>query len=256
MKNIRTGVCSLMFFALFIPPLMAAELQGEVRWGESVTLSTNLDLEVLQATARPGEQIKKGALLVQLDDGVLRARLAAARAAVAHQMLLLKEAKSELQRSEELYERTLLSDHDLDLARIALAGAESGYQRASAELVAAQRDVARTRVVAPFGGMVLQRHVQTGETLNGRFNAVPLYTLVATEERMVRLVVPASQAVGVTLGDELAMQAGERRYTGSVTAIAHPTAKAAASQVTIDIILSAGKGEALEIGETVRVSLP
>jgi RND family efflux transporter MFP subunit len=256
MKKMGTGVCSLMFFALFSAPLMAADHQSEVRWGDPVTLSSNLEVEVVQATARPGEQVKKGALLVQLDDGVLRARLAAVRAAVAHQMLLLKEAKSELQRSEELYERTLLSDHDLDMARIALAGADSGYQRASAELVAAQRDMAHARVVAPFDGVVLQRHVQTGETLNGRFNAVPLYTLVATEERMVRLVVPASQAVGVTLGDELAMQAGERRYTGSVAAIAYPAAKVAASQVTIDILFSPGKGEVPTIGEMVRVSLP
>jgi RND family efflux transporter MFP subunit len=256
MKKMRIGVCSLMFFALFPPLLMAADLQGEVRWGEPVTLSTNLDAEVMQTTARSGESIKKGALLVQLDDGVLRARLAAARAAVAHQTLLLSEAKSELQRSEELYERTLLSDHDLDLARIALAGADSGYQRASAELIAAQRDVARSRVVAPFDGMVLQRHVQAGETLNGRFNAVPLYTLVATEQRVVRFVVPATQAVGVAMGEELALQAGERRYTGSVTTISYPGAKAAVSQVTIDILVSPGKGETLSIGETVRLTLP
>jgi multidrug efflux system membrane fusion protein len=254
MMNMKTMVWSLLLLAA-PPPLMAAELEGEVRWGVSLTLSTNLEAEVVQATPRPGEHVRKGALLVQLDDGVLRAQLAAARAAVAHQKLLLSEAKSELQRSEELYERTLLSDHDLDLARIALAGAESGYQRANAELVTAQRDVTHARQVAPFDAVVLARHVQAGEMLNGRFTAVPLYTLVATDNRVVRLVAGASQVAGVTLGRELAVQVGAQHYTGSVEAITSHGGKAAQPQVTIDIRLLPGK-EPVAIGETAKVKLP
>lgn len=254
MKNMRTKVWSLLLFAVFIPPLMAAELQGEVRWGEPLTLSTNLEAEVVQATARPGEHVKKGELLVQLDDSVLRAQLAAARAAVVHQKLLLSEAKSELQRSEELYERTLLSDHDLDMAKIALAGADSSYQHASAELAAAQRDVTYARRVAPFDGVVLARHVQAGEMLNGRFNAVPLYTLVATDNRVVRLVVGAGQATGVSLGNKLAVQVGEQHYSGNVAAITRHGGNEA--QLTIDILLAGGKGDSVAIGETAKVTLP
>lgn len=255
MMKMRTMVWSLLLFTASLP-LVAAELEGEVRWGEPLTLSTNLEAEVLQAAVRAGAHVKKGTLLVQLDDSVLRAQLAATRAAVAHQKLLLSEAQSELQRSEELYERTLLSDHDLDLARIALAGAESGYQRANAALVAAQRDVTHARQVAPFDGVVLARHVRAGEMLNGRFNAVPLYTLVAMDNRVVRLVVGASQVAGVTLGRELMVQVGAQHYTGSVEAITSHGGKTVLPQVTLDIRLLPGKGETVGIGEAAKVKLP
>jgi multidrug efflux system membrane fusion protein len=241
---------------LFVTTLHAAEFEGEVRWGEPLTLSTSLEAEVVQAAARPGEQIKRGALLVQLEDGVFRAELAAARAEVAHQKLLISEARNELQRSEELYERTLLSDHDLDLARIAHAGANSGHQQAVAQVAAAERALARTRIAAPFDAMVLARHVQAGATVNGRFNAVPLYTLVAAQERMVRLLVAARQASGVKPGAELALQMGERRYRGTVAAIAHHGEPGAAPQMTIDILFTPAAGDAVAIGETARVAIP
>lgn len=255
-KMMRTRAWVLLLSVLGSAPLCAAEIEGKVSWGEPLTLTTTLEAEVVQASVRPGEQIKKGTLLVQLDDEVMRARLAAARAELAHQRLLLSEAKNELQRSEELYERTLLADHDLDLARIALAAADSGYQRASSEQVAAQRMVAQSRVVAPFDAMVLARHVQAGETLTGRFAAVPLYTLVAAEQRRVRLVVAAAQASGVVPGRELALQLGARRYSGRVAAITRAAEEAAAPAATIDILFTPGQGEAVAIGEAVRVSLP
>ncbi|MCW8918633.1 MAG: efflux RND transporter periplasmic adaptor subunit [Gammaproteobacteria bacterium] len=251
-----TRVWLPLILMLRIAPLGAAELSGEVGWGESVTLSTTLEAEVVRVTARPGELVKKGALLLQLDDDVARAQLAAAVAEVAHQTLLLREAGSELQRSEELYDRALLSDHDLDLARIGHAAANSSYQRASAGLAAAERTVAEIRLVAPFDGVVLRRHVQAGERVNGRLHSVPLYTLAAARDRVVRLVVMPAQAAGVKPGDELALRRGEQHYRGRVTALTHHGEPGSAPQVTVEILFSPEKGEAMTIGEVVRVSLP
>jgi multidrug efflux system membrane fusion protein len=250
------GGWPLLLCTLFVTTPHAAEFEGEVRWGEPLTLSTSLAAEVVQATARSGEQLKKGALLVQLEDGVFRAELAAARAEVAHQKLLLAEARNELQRSEELYERTLLSDHDLDLARIAHAGANSSYQQAVARVAAAERALAQTQITAPFDAVVLARHVQVGATVNGRFHAAPLYTLVAAQERVVRLLVAARQAPGVMPGAELALQLGERRYRGRVAAITHHGEPGAAPQMTIDILFTPAAGDAVAIGEVARVTLP
>lgn len=251
-----TRVWLPLILMLLVAPLGAAELQGEVGWGEAVTLSTTLEAEVVRVTARPGEVVKRGVLLLQLDDEVARAQLAAAQAEVTHQTLLLREAGNELQRSEELYDRALLSDHDLDLARIAHAAANSSYQRASAGLAAAERTVAQTRLVAPFDGVVLRRHVQAGERVNGRLHAVPLYVLVAAQERGVRLLLSPTQAAGVKPGDELALRRGEQHYRGRVVALTHHGEPGSAPQVTAEIIFSLDKGEVVTIGEAVRVNLP
>ena len=70
-----------------------------------------------------------------------------------------------------------LADHDLDMARIALAAAKSSYDGAVYEVTEAQREVQRRRIVAPFEARVQEIHVQAGETINGTLNAVKLITL-------------------------------------------------------------------------------
>ena len=166
--------CCLMlcsWLALFANVTNAADASGPL------ILSSNLAAEVNKSPLAEGDRVKKGALLLQLESGVARAQVAQAKAEMAHQKLLLTEAQNELQRSDELYERTLLSDHDLDLARIAHAAAQSSHSRAMAELAAAQRNLAIRRIIAPFDGQVVEIFVQAGETINGRFNAVKLISL-------------------------------------------------------------------------------
>ena len=142
-----------------------------------LSLSSNLAAEVVEVRVSAGKKVKRGALMLQLENDVARVRLQQARTERAHQELLLKEADNELQRSEELYDRTLLADHDLDLARIAQAAAQSSYQGAVLRVKEAEREMERRRIVAPFDAQVLEVFVQVGETINGTLNSVKLITL-------------------------------------------------------------------------------
>ena len=175
MKSYCLMLCG--WLAFFASVANAVELTGEVESTGSLVLSSNLATEVVKNSVTEGDIVKKGALLLQLESSVARSRLAQAEAELAHQKLVLAEAQNELQRSEELYERTLLSDHDLDLSRIAHAAAQSSYSRAVAELTAAQRNLALRRIVAPFDAQVVEIFVRAGETINGQFNAVKLISL-------------------------------------------------------------------------------
>ena len=142
-----------------------------------LNLSSNLAAEVIEVRVSEGNKVKRGALLLQLENSVATARLQQARAELAHQQLLLKEAENELERSEELYDRTLLADHDLDLARIGHAAANSSYHSALLEVKRAERDLALRRIIAPFDAQVQELHAQAGETINGTLQSVKLITL-------------------------------------------------------------------------------
>ncbi len=178
-------VCLMLcgWLTLFVGAASAVELDASADSSGPLILSSNLAAEVVKSPVAEGERVKKGALLLQLESGVARARLAQAEAELAYQKLVLAEAQNELQRNEELYERTLLSDHDLDLARIAYAAAQSSYSRAKAGLTVAQRELALRRIVAPFDAQVVAVFVQAGETINGQFNAVKLIALRPVNKR-------------------------------------------------------------------------
>jgi multidrug efflux system membrane fusion protein len=171
------------WLTLFVGVASAVEADASGESSRSLILSSNLAAEVVKSPVAEGDMVKKGALLLQLESGVARARLAQAEAELAYQKLLLAEAKNELQRNEELYDRTLLSDHDLDLARIAHSAAQSSFSRARAGLTAAQRELALRRIVAPFDAQVLELFVRAGETINGKFNSVKLIALQPVKKR-------------------------------------------------------------------------
>lgn len=177
-KIFLLAVCVLMSLGTH-----AAESQGKSEAAETLFLSTNLAAEVVAVRVSKGERVKRGTLLLKLEDEVAQARLQQARGELAHQELLFREAEKELQRSEELYERTLLADHDLDLARIAHAAAQSSYNNASLNMKKAQRDLELRRIVAPFDAQVTEIFVQAGETVNGQFNSVKLIALRPASSR-------------------------------------------------------------------------
>jgi RND family efflux transporter MFP subunit len=255
MNRFVKGIWMSLLLAGLSSVSLAAELEGEVRWADLVTLSTNLKGEVVRADAQPGGLIKKGSLLVQIEDRVLRARKAQAQAELVHQELLLAEAKSELERTEELYDRTLLADHDLVLARVAHASANSSYQRAKAELANAKRLLELSRTHAPFESVVVARHVVAGETVNGTFTSVPLYTLASAEHRLVRMKGDAGQLSGLRTGDALEMQIGSRRYQGKVSSI-QPVDVNKGDEAVVDIRFTPGASHMPHIGAVARVTLP
>ena len=81
-------------------------------------------IRVLAVLMAGTQRVASGALLVELDQRVLRAGLAAAEARVALAKLKQAEAGRELDRTLELYDRTLLSEHEKQQAQIDAAAAD------------------------------------------------------------------------------------------------------------------------------------
>jgi RND family efflux transporter MFP subunit len=132
-----------------------------------------------------------------LDDSTQRAQLAlaeaqlgSAQAALAETRALLTQAELDLDRTEELAARQLVSDSELDAAR---ANAETLIARLASgqeNVVVARRgvDVAKdqldnTIIRAPFGGVVVTKNAQPGEMISpisagGGFTRTGICTIV------------------------------------------------------------------------------
>ena len=83
------------------------EALGNARANESVDISTKTSNIVTAVTFRDGERVKRGQVLVQLDDAQARADVAAAQAAVT-------ESESLYNRSRELLNTQALSKSSFD----------------------------------------------------------------------------------------------------------------------------------------------
>jgi membrane fusion protein (multidrug efflux system) len=122
---------------------------GTLLSNESVTVSAEIPGRLKEIHFTEGQPIEKGALLFSLDDSVYRAQLADAEAK-------LKLAEQTYKRTSQLFSNKYATAQSADEAVSNLAVA-----KAAVELASVQLD--KTRIVAPFSGIVGLRKVSVGE---------------------------------------------------------------------------------------------
>jgi membrane fusion protein (multidrug efflux system) len=128
------------------------EALGNARANESVDISTKISNIVTAVTFRDGERVKRGQVLVQLDDAQARADVAAAQAAVT-------ESESIYNRSRELLNTQALSKSSFDQLEATLKANRARLSAASARLE-------DTVIRAPFSGRVGLRRVSVGTLIS------------------------------------------------------------------------------------------
>jgi multidrug efflux system membrane fusion protein len=166
-----------------------------------------------------GDRVAQGALLVELDPRKYQARLSAAESRRQEKRLLHEEAQRELARSLELYERTMLSEHDRQLAQIEAAKAEAALREAQAGLTEAKLRREYSRIKAPFEGRVIAVHVQAGETVVNRQQASPLVTLVDQRRMLARTRIDEKTMVRLRPGDKVQIGVRGVWLEGEIAAI-------------------------------------
>ena len=164
--------------------LSAGELVGTLAWGERVSMGTLVSGMVSKTPARAGTRVSKGDLLVGLDTRGFQARLNEARAQANSAKALLEEAQREDERAAELYDRTLLSEHERTTATLGLRQAEAAAARANAALTQARLDYERSQLKAPFDGVVLALNASVGQSVVSEYQSLPLVEL-GDDSRMV-----------------------------------------------------------------------
>lgn len=197
----------------------AAQWQGIIDWSQRTELSTAVSGVVSQVLVEPGERVKKGQLLLALEQRELKARLTQRKAEMKHQSLLRDEASKELERAKELYARTLLADHDLDLAKVAYAQADAAYKQSLADVREAEQALAHSQLKAPFNALVIARQVHPAQTVVSQCQAMPLLTLAAAGRMRVKFAVKADELSSIAIGTKATVEQAGKRYPATVKSI-------------------------------------
>jgi membrane fusion protein (multidrug efflux system) len=182
-----------------------AQAVGSLRSHQGVMLRPEISGRVAQLGFRDGQRVRRGQLLVRLDDTLPQAQRqqALAQASIA---------RTNLQRNRELVAQGFVSQSAVDQSAAALEVAE-------AQVALAEAQLARTRIVAPFDGIAGIRAVDLGDYVKDGADLVNVEDLSQVwvdfrlPERFIARVRPG-QAVDVTL-DALPGQ----RFRGQVDAL-------------------------------------
>ncbi len=127
------------------------EAVGTIEALEAITVVSEIDAAVFSLPFQEGGSVRKGDLIAQLDDSQLSAEVARAEAVHA-------QSHTTYERVKAVVEQKAGTPQDLD-------DAAAGLKVADANLSLAKARFAKTRIVAPFDGIIGARRVSVGTFL-------------------------------------------------------------------------------------------
>ncbi len=185
------------------------EVTGSIAAEHETNVASQLLGRVASVAASAGQRVKKGQVLVELDEAEHRSRLEQAEA-------LLRQAQDRYERIEKQHKAQAATEAQLVEAR-------TSRQAAQAKVQEAKTFLAKTKILAPTDGILIERLCEVGDTVTPGRVVGRLYDrlqLVAT--------VPESLQPHLKVGDDVAVRIdalGTGECSGKITEIV-PQARA------------------------------
>jgi len=241
------------------------EAVGTVRARTAAIISARVMGYVREVKAAPGDRVRQGQLLVELDARDLEAgyrqsdaALAEARSAIPEADNAVSAARAQLElaqatfrRMKGLFDQKSISNQEFDEAAARLTVAQAAHEMAQArraQLAAkiAQAQAARraaevmrgyAQITAPFDGVVTAKTVEAGDLAAP---GAPLLTIERQGDYRLEASVEESRLAQIRTGQsaEVILDALERTLSGRVAEIV-PAVDAAARAFTVKIDLPA-----------------
>lgn len=165
--------------------------------GAEVLVGTELPGTVVRLLVQEKDAVRKGQVLAEIKADDLRAELAEARARVTEADADIRFADLDIERAERLLESKVGTQDAADRAR---RNRDAAHARRATALAAVDRleaVLAKSRIVAPIGGVVIARSVDAGEHVEA---GDPLLTLADLGRTRIEAEVDEFDAGRIALG--------------------------------------------------------
>ena len=214
--------------AITAGPLITGSLQPDKR----ADLRAEVSAVVTAVLKENGDAVKRGDLLVRLDDTSIREGLTSAQESERAAVQATDQAERQLQRLNTLRASGMASAQALEDAEVRRNTTQSDLASARMRLVQAKQQLQRTEVRAPFDGVVADRKLSVGDTAQ-----VGKELLKVIDPRSLRFegLISSDAIQSVQRGQTVTFHVngfGEREFTGTVRLVS-PAANAMTRQVEV-----------------------
>ena len=207
-------------------------ITGSVEPERRADMRAEVSAVVLAVLKENGDPVKRGDLIVRLDQTSIRDTLTAAEASSRAAEQAYEQAERQFQRMTTLRQTGVVSTQQVEDVEIRRNSAQSDRAAAKTRVVTARQQLERTEVRAPFDGIVSDRKVSAGDT-------------AAIGKELIKVIDPTSlRFEGLVSADSIGAVAegqrvwfrihgfADREFTGRVTRV-NPAANAMTRQVEV-----------------------
>jgi membrane fusion protein (multidrug efflux system) len=216
-------------------------ITGSVQPERRADLRAEVPAVVLQVLKENGDAVRRGDLLVRLDDTAIRDSLTSAEASARAASQAYEQAERQFERMTTLRTSGMASAQALEDAEIRRNNAQSDLAAAKTRAVQARQQLQRTEARAPFDGIVSDRKVSAGDTAQ-----IGKELVKVIDPRSMRFegLVSADNIGEVKVGQPVVFRVngyGEQDFNGRITRL-NPAANPTTRQVEV-LVEFTGPGE-------------
>ncbi len=241
-----------------LPATSAVPLKAWLEYLQTVEMRVVENGVVVEVNVSTGQRVRKGDLLLLMDQREAKAKLLESKARVARTRIGTEKAQRVLDRTRELYDRGLIAQEELKDAELEQAAAIAEHESAKAFEAATEVALERTELRAPFDGIIVARNVWEGEVVYKTLQQQPLLAMAPSDRMLARALVTAGvlrrlqpgQRAGVNILGEL--REGEV-YSMGVEAV---RVELQGAVYQLDVVFDRRPNELLRPSEKVQILLP
>ncbi len=207
-------------------------ITGSVQPERRADLRAEVSAVVLQVLKENGDVVRRGDLLVRLDDTAIRENLASAEAASRAAGQSFDQAERQFQRMVTLRKSGMASTQATEDAETRRNNAQSDLEAAKTRAAQARQQLQRTEARAPFDGIVSDRKVSAGDTAQiGK----ELVKVIDPASMRLEGLISADNVGSVKAGQSVSFRVngyGDQEFSGKIRRV-NPSANATTRQVEV-----------------------
>jgi RND family efflux transporter MFP subunit len=168
---------------------------------------------VRQLFVKQGDNVRKGQLLLKLDDAIARQNVANAEQAVEGVKTQLNLAKDLYRRQKNLWDQGIGTEVQLLNAKTSMEALESQLKQAEVGVRLAKEQLNQTSVYSDVDGVADLVNVKVGELFQGVTAAGPQIRVINTSNLKVKVAVPENYLASVKKGTPVVVEIGDVNKT-------------------------------------------
>lgn len=191
---------------------------GKIQASHSAELSTRFMGHITRIPVNVGDKVRKGQLLVVINNTELEAKKAQVNAQIATAQIAFDNAQKDFKRYQNLYQKNSVTAKELEDITTHFHAAKTQLETAKQQQKEIEAQFQYTNIKAPFSGVITQKFVNEGAIANP---GSPLLAIENPNRLEVHALVPETEITNIQLGTAtiIMIDAIAETFSGTVEAI-------------------------------------
>lgn len=211
-------------------------ISGDLKAERSATIRAEVAGSVISINVEEGQPVRTGQILGTLDESVIAEQVRSMKSALVAAENAAGVARHEAERTKRLLAGGAVAERDVELADRALWAAEAELERIKAAAAGAQKQWQKTRLTAPFNGIVSRREISVGDVVT---MGNELFTVVDPRSMQLEASVPVNSLGAIKVGSNVDFDVSGyegQSFTGTVKRV-NPEVDPGTRQVRIVVTI-------------------